>query len=140
MPASKKVKEWVIDTTPDSCDCSLIPKLKPTGYADNQCASYYCPICHIGFWLCEVKPTLNQVQEAKKINADITEKDMIYHVFKRTPKGKWGSNPETVMIDQFGKCMPYWLTQKQKDYWMKKYCERYPNSVKAKAWKEKNKK
>jgi len=139
------LNEWKVDASTDRCDCSQQIKLEPTGYSDSQAPSKYCPICRIGFWLVEIKPSLNQLTQArsKYNNIAIKESDMSYTALRREPLPTWNSNTKlraenvkNKMIDQLGKLLPWWLTDKQKAYWAKKYDERYPNSDIAKKRKE----
>lgn len=128
-----KLKEWIVDTKRDDCDCSQHVDLKVTGYSAAQGCVKYCPVCRIGFWEILVQPTPEQITFAQKTDIRARMDTMEYNVLKREPKdksGAWGGGPtsESQMIDHLGKS-PLWMSNESKEYWLKKYCAKYPNSV-----------
>lgn len=130
-----KAKPWIVDTRRDSCDCSQHVDLTQTGFGAEQGCVKFCPVCHIGFWEILIQPTPLQVIEAQKVDRMAGIASMQYTVLKREPKNKWGSTSESIMTDQFGKS-PWWLSEQSRVYWLKKYIEKYPNSLIAKSHKK----
>ena len=123
-----ETKPFVFDDRRDSCDCSQqIEKLSVTGYSNEQGPVKYCPVCRIGFWEHLIQPTPLQVTLAQKTDSRYNMQNMQYYVLKRKPKNKWGSTPESTMVDQLGKC-PTWMSEESKAYWLKEYCKKYPFS------------
>lgn len=129
----KPVKPWVIDLQRDPCDCSQKLPLSISGYSEKQGPTHYCPVCRWCFWTVEMKPSADQISLAKKDHPEACEANMKYMKLRNKPNAKWGSTSETLMLDQIGKLNPSFLTVKLREYWAKKYCEKYPNSDRAKA-------
>jgi len=42
-------------------------------------------------------------------------------------QGQYGKSTDDIMLDQMGKLMPDFLTEGLKEYWIEKYCAKYPN-------------
>jgi len=122
------VKPFIKNLNPDPCECSQNLNPKPTGYKSSQCPEYYCEVCRIGFWVCEIKPDAEQINLEKKTNPDATGETMKYYALRKKPMDVWGKSSETQMIDQLGGKLPWFLSKEKKEYWMKKYEEKYPNS------------
>lgn len=125
------IKPWVINLHRDPCDCSQHFHLRVTGMSEKQGPTHYCPGCRWAFWPVELKPNANQISHAKKTYPDACEANMKYIKMRNRPGLKWGSSPETAMIDQLGKGLSF-LTEQLKKYWSDKYCNKYPNSDLAK--------
>ena len=134
------VKPFVVNPHRDPCDCSQGLPLRITGYSEKQGPEYYCPVCRWAFWVVLQKPTADQVKFEKRFNPDASEKTMSYYRLCNKPGVKWGSTPETVMIDQLGRMLPTFLTVQLKRYWNRKYCEKYPSTERGKAYAERKKK
>jgi hypothetical protein len=118
--------------------CSQKRKLSVTGYGRKQGCTHYCKICGWGYWTHKIKPTSEQIAEAKKINSNAIAHDLTYYILKPDPPGKWGSSPDTIKVDFFGGSKrPYWLNDRLKRIWRAKYIKKYPDCIYAKELKEK---
>lgn len=129
--SKKPIKPWVIDFRRDPCDCSQQLPLSVSGYSEKQGPTHFCPVCRWGFWTVEMKPSADQIALAKLDHPEACEANMKYFKLRNKPNPKWGSTAETLMIDQYGKLEPQFLTVKLRKYWLNKYCDKYPNSEKA---------
>jgi hypothetical protein len=130
------VKPWKIDKKRDPCACSLRSPLRVSGYSETQGPTHYCPFCRWGFWKVIMKPTSAQVDYERITNYSASLESMTYEKFRNKPEAPKGKDPKDVMIDQLGGLLPYYLTAELKEYWDAKYCEKYPNSVRAIARKK----
>ena len=133
----EEVKPWIIDPRRDPCDCSQGFKLAVSGYSEKQGPTHYCPCCRWGFWPVIMKPTAAQVKEIQKTHPDLKEADLTYTKLRNKPAATWGGSPETVMIDHLGGKLPTFLTVALRRYWNKKWCEKYPNTERGKAYRQK---
>lgn len=129
----KVVKPFEYNYLRDPCDCSQHFKLAITGLSEKQGPTHYCPGCRWAFWVVEVKPTADQISLAKKDDLKSSEATMKYTRLANKPIPKWNSSPETMMIDQLGKLGHTFLTKALRNYWLDKYCDKYPNTNIAKA-------
>lgn len=133
------VKPWKIGPFKDPCDCSQGLPLAVSGLSEKQGPTHYCPVCRWAFWPIEMKPTAAQINYEKKTNPDAKAENMSYIRMCNKPSVTWGSSSETKMIDQLGGQLPQFLTVQLREYWNRKYCEKYPSTERGKAWAEKQK-
>lgn len=135
-PKKKVVEPWTYDWKRDPCDCSQSFKLAVTGMSEKQGPTHYCPGCRWAFWTIEMKPSADQIALAKKDDPKACEASMKYTKLRTKPVPTGGTTPENLMIDQLGKHGLTFLTTALNQYWAVKYCEKYPNSERAKALKQ----
>lgn len=136
----KPVKPWIIDKNRDPCNDSQWAKLRQTGYSEKQGPTYYCPICRWAFWPVKMIPSTEQVNYEKLTNPNATSENMSYIKLCNKPPRIQGQKPEYTMMMQLGKLSPDFLTEELKEYWLDKYCEKYPSTeiaIRRKKYKEK---
>lgn len=110
--------------------CSQHRHMTQTGFSRKQGCTHHCILCGWGYWTHKIKPTDEQIKEAKKINPKAVAHDLTYYTLKPIPPNKFMSGTvENMMIDYFGgsKC-PYWLNDKLRAKWKVKYIKKYPSS------------
>jgi len=124
----KPIKEWTFDTKREPCDCSQTAPLRISGYSEKQGPTHFCPICRWGFWPVLIKPSKEQVVLFQISYPEANEKNMSYMKMCNKPaQGQYGKSTDDIMLDQMGKLMPDFLTEGLKEYWIEKYCAKYPN-------------
>jgi hypothetical protein len=128
----KPVKKWKLDTNREKCNCSQYALLMVSGYSEKQGPTHYCPVCRWAFWPVMQKPTANQINLMKKDDPEACEANMKYIKMCNKPDQSYGKTSKNIMIEQFGRLIPYFLTDSLKEYWINLYCEKFPNCDMAK--------
>jgi len=111
--------------------CSQHPYLYITGENLKTAPSHHCRICGYAFWTHEELPSKEELEDIVKQYPKYTEAylklALTREVLKPLPPGNWGKGAEKRMIEQLGgPRQPYWLQEKKKRYWTRKYEELYP--------------
>jgi len=130
----KRVKPWKFNTRREECECSQHAPLRISGMSEKQGPTHYCPICRWAFWPILQKPSADQIALMKETYPDANEANMSYTRMCNKPAlSSYNSTMprKTIMIDQLGKMLPSFLTNTLRKYWLRLYCEEYPNSVMA---------
>jgi hypothetical protein len=128
---NEPIKPWVIRTGRDSCGDSQWVKLQVSGLSEKQGPTHFCPICRWGFWPVKFIPNTAQVKHAMLTNPKATTQNMSYIRMCNKPKPPYNQSVEYAMIIQLGKCGPSFLTEKLKEYWLDKYCTKFPSTERA---------
>ena len=105
--------------------CSQHPPLYQTSFSSKQGCTHYCKICGWGYWthikepeeeeilaLLKAYPKLSRLQAKELLSVEIV---------KPKPPGVWGAGPEKIMLEHLGKFQPFWLSNRLKIIWKKKY-------------------
>ena len=117
-----------MDPRREPCDCSQWRPLVQSGYSEQQGPTHYCPVCRWAFWSIIKQPSQAQLDDLKKDNPHLTLKDVSYIKLCNKPPIEIGRTIKTTMIDQLGGLLPTFLTASLREYWLNKYCEKYPSS------------
>jgi hypothetical protein len=139
-PKKKPFEKWKIDPRREPC-CSQWRPLIQSGFSEVQGPTHYCPVCRWAFWPVTQQPSQRQLDDLKLDYPSATLESVSYIKLCTKPPIEVGRTVETTMIDQLGGSLnPSFLTRSLKEYWVTKYCEKYPDSIIAKNMKEFKKK
>jgi hypothetical protein len=138
-PKPKPFKKWKIDLRREPC-CNQWRSLVVSGFSEKQGPTHYCPVCRWAFWPVNQQPSQRQLDDWKLDYPSATLESVSYIKLCNKPSIQVSRTVKTIMIDQLGGSNPSFLTRSLKEYWVTKYCEKYPNSTLAKNMEEFKKK